>query len=590
MLHLLTKAELFIIIVTQQSNINHKQEEFNLTQDSEVVNKLLGDLDSIVLEKAFLEQNFPELVYPPPIESRIVRQNAVYITEIDDRFYLLDYTVEGQKPEPIALEAKNLAKSQHLAAESTTELPANESTSSSNSSPGSSWVLGKKGLFLGVGLGVLLTLGATRLFFTPTASNTEDSELTNVTKSVVPAQAVTVTEVKTTDIDSTLDASGTVAAYERTPVMSQAAGLQITEILAERGDFVNQGQVLARLNNQVLKAQKIEAEGAVAQAEARLDEIQAGSRAEEIAQAEARVANAKSALVQAESDLDLVQKRVERNRTLQAEGAITRDRLDEVLNQEQVAQSDLAGAKASLQEAQQALAQLKAGSRPQTIAQAQAELVQAQGRLQAIEAQLADTTIVAPSSGIIASRDARVGQITSTSEMLFSIIKDGRLELRLQVPETLIGKIKPRQKVKITSNADRNLNLTGEVREIDPLINESSRQAIVKVDLPSGTNLKPGMFLKAAIGTNTSQGQVVPIEALLPQSGDRGIERSQRFAIAFILQDDNTVKAKTVEMGQILPEQKVEVISGLQPGDRIVLKGAAYLKDGDRVTIGSDEV
>ena len=165
---------------------------------------------------------------------------------------------------------------------------------------------------MGIGLGVLLTLGATRLFLAPTASN-NSKPTANVTD-IAPAQAVTVTKVTTTDIDNQLNASGTVTAYERTPVMSQAEGLQITEVLAEKGDVVKQGQVLVKLDNRGILAQKAEAEGSVAQVQARLDELQAGTRTEEIAQAEAKVDNARSAIAKAESDLKLVQKRVERNR------------------------------------------------------------------------------------------------------------------------------------------------------------------------------------------------------------------------------------------------------------------------------------
>ena len=251
--------------------------------------------------------------------------------------------------------------------------------------------------------------------------------------------------------------------------------------------------------------------------------------------------------------------------------------LDEVLNQEQVAKSELRSAEAGLNEARQELAQLKSGSRPQTIAAAEAELTQAQGKLQEIEAQLADTIITTPRAGIVASREAKVGQITSTSEQLFSIIQDGRLELRLQIPETLINRIELGQQVQITSNADPSLKLSGKVREIEPTIDERSRQATVKVDLPNNTRLKPGMFLEAAINTDTSKGLAVPIEALLPQSGNT--------ALVFVLQEDNIVKAQTVKTGEILAEQRVEIVEGLNSGDRIVLKGAAYLQDGDRVTV-----
>ena len=77
---------------------------------------------------------------------------------------------------------------------------------------------------IGLALGVLLTLAATRIFAPSTATNTQpESEI--VAESAVPAQAVTIAEVTTTDIDSTLDLSGTVAAFERTPVMSQASRL-----------------------------------------------------------------------------------------------------------------------------------------------------------------------------------------------------------------------------------------------------------------------------------------------------------------------------------------------------------------------------
>ena len=555
----------------QKSSANQQPVGFDLTKGDRVVSKSLGELDNLLIENFISGQNI-DLAYPQP-QSSFTLKKALYITEIDNRFYFLDYSTQKSDPQPKPIEARNLANTQLLPiSNSRVDL---DFAKSNTTSPG----LGKKSLLVGLGLGVLLTLGATRLLV-PSASNNNESEPVQIAESTAPAQAVTITEVETSSIDSNIDASGTVSAYESIPVMSQASGLQITEILAERGDLVDRGQVLARLNNKAILAQKAEAEAAVAQQKAALDELQAGSRVEEIAQAESRVESAKTAVVKAESDLELIQKRVERNRALQAEGAITRDRLDQLLNEEKVAISDLGGVKANLNEAEQALAQLKAGSRPEEIAQAQAQLNQARGRLQAIETQLEDTTIVAPSSGIIASREARVGQITSASQMLFSIIEDGRLELRLKIPETLISQIQTKQKVRVTSNADSNLRLTGEIREIEPTIDDASRQALVKVDLPSNTKLKPGMFLRAAINTDTNPGLAVPIESLLPQSGDK--------AIAFVLQDDNTVQAQTVEMGEIINEQQIEVVSGLQSGDRLVLKGAAYLKDGDKVIVSDD--
>jgi multidrug efflux pump subunit AcrA (membrane-fusion protein) len=561
--------------VNYKFNLNNKHQEFNIPEDKptgESFAQLLSNLERVSLDNSLTQANFYQIAYPP-VRKNFDSKPATYITEINDRFYILDYEL-GFEPKPEPLQA-SIAKLQQPSTIELNKLDNLEPSTSFLSQPFPS-LNGRKGLLIGIGLGVLLTVGGTRIL-SPTA--VREQPPVQIDTATVPTQAVTTIAVNTQDINRTLSASGTIVAYERIPVMSQAGGLLIKELLAERGDFVERGQVLARLNDRILNAEKMQARGAVEEARAKLNELQAGNRVEEIARAQSRVANAESAVVQAKSNLDLVQKRVVRNQTLQAEGAISRDRLDEVLNQEQVAKSELLSAEASLNEARQELAQLRSGSRPQTIAAAEAELTQAWGRLQEIEAQLTDTAVTAPRAGIIASREAKVGQITSTSEQLFSIIQDGRLELKLQIPETLIGRIELGQKVKIASNADPSLKLTGKVREIEPTIDDRSRQATVKVDLPNNTRLKPGMFLQAAIDTDTSEGLAVPIEALLPQSGNT--------AIAFVLQPDNIVKAQTVKMGEILSEQKVEIVEGLNAGDRIVLKGAAYLKDGDRVV---DEV
>ncbi|MEL6439487.1 MAG: efflux RND transporter periplasmic adaptor subunit [Cyanobacteria bacterium J06621_8] len=550
-------------------DLNHQPDELKLTPSTDVGDELLNDLGRIALKNAIVEQDFASLA-SSPVRSGYVKQHGLYIVEIEGQFHLLDYAAEGYESKPVPLNGSSLVRS----------IPQPSSLEKSSPPSNANVFRGRKGVLLGAGLGILLTLGATHILTPRTTAEQGQAKLAS--KSSITPQAVTTTEVVTTEIDSILNLSGTVSAFESTPVMPQIAGLQIIEIMAEQGDFVNQGQALAGLNSSILQAEKAEAEGAVQQAQARLEELKAGSRSEEIARAEFRVANVQSAIAEADSELELVRKRAEANTSLRAEGAISQDSLDEVLNQVRVAESRLAAAKANLREEQQALAQLRAGSRPETIAQAQAQLTQAQGRLQGIETRLENTTIRAPRSGIVASRSARVGQTTDTSEMLFSIIQDGRLELRLLVPETLIGKIKIGQSVQVTANNDPDLKLQGKVREIDPLIDNNSRQATVKVDLPSETNLRPGMFLQAAINTDTNQGLAVPIASLLPQSDNK--------ATAFVVQSDSTVKAQTVALGDILSGERVEILSGLDAGDRLVLKGAVYLKDGDKVTIKQEQI
>ncbi|MBE9129943.1 efflux RND transporter periplasmic adaptor subunit, partial [Coleofasciculus sp. LEGE 07081] len=439
--------------------------------------------------------------------------------------------------------------------------------------PQPNWLSGGRGLFLGIGIGILLALGSTRFLSSQQAEAPQTEPPTP--SSPAPSQSVTVAAVETQGVNRTLEATGSVEAFEMIPVMPQATGLQVQQVLVKEGQSVKAGQLMVRLDDAVLQAEFNQAQASVAQAEARLAELRAGSRQEEIARAQESVRSAKAAVQEAESDLELARKRVERNRTLQAEGAIARDYLDEIINQERSNRSQLEQAQARLREAQQQLAELEAGPRQEVITQAEAQLAQAKAQVQSLTAQLKDTRVLAPVSGKVAERNARVGNVSSSSQELFKIIENGRLELIANVPETQLPQITPGQNVQITSDADSNLRLSGKVREIDPIVDEKSRQAKVKIDLPATASLKPGMFLRASITTSAAEGLTIPAKAVLPQSeGNPSV---------YVLQPDNTVKAQPIEMGEMLSNDRVEIKSGLSPGDRVIVKGAAYLKEGDKV-------
>ncbi|RMF26709.1 MAG: efflux RND transporter periplasmic adaptor subunit [Cyanobacteria bacterium J083] len=391
------------------------------------------------------------------------------------------------------------------------------------------------------------------------------------------AQAVIIGKVEQTKIEKTLEATGDVAAFELIPVTSAATGLQIKQVLVDEGEFVKNGQLLALLDDAVLQAQLIQAKAAKNQVLARLAELKAGNRKEDIAQAKQRVIIAEQAVIQAESDLELVEKRVARNRTLQAEGAIAQDRLDEILNQKKISQANLQQARSRLQEAQQELAELEAGPRLEIIARTQAELAQAEGQIKLVQAQLQQTRILAPVSGKISRKNALVGDLTSSTKNLFEIIQNGRLELKLRIPETQLNQIRLGQRVKISSDINNQIKLAGIVREIQPVVERESRQGVVNVDIPALANLKPGMFLRGKIIVSNSLGLTVPTKAVLPQTDGK--------AIVYVVQPDNTVVAKKVVMGEILANGQIEISNGLDRGEKVVVQGAAYLKDGDLVKI-----
>jgi multidrug efflux pump subunit AcrA (membrane-fusion protein) len=100
------------------------------------------------------------------------------------------------------------------------------------------------------------------------------------------------------------------------------------------------------------------------------------------------------------------------------------------------------------------------------------------------------------------------------------------------------------------------------------------------VDLSGKTDLKPGMFLRGAIVINNQNSLTVPLKAVLPQSDGKGQ--------VYVIQPDETVKATKVVLGEMLPQGQIEIIEGLKPNERVVVKGAAYLNDGDRILISRD--
>jgi RND family efflux transporter MFP subunit len=305
--------------------------------------------------------------------------------------------------------------------------------------------------------------------------------------------------------------------------------------------------------------------------------LKAGARSEEIARAKETVRRIQAEIAQAQSDWDLSKTRVRRNQSLEAEGAIARDRLDEVVNEERNKQSIVLQAEARLREAKQQLKELEAGARPEAIAQAAAQLAEAKAQMQIALTRLSDSKLVSPVSGKVAERFARVGDVTSSSQKLFAIVENNRLELQLKIPETQLPSVRPGQAVKVYSETDRSLTLNGTVRAIVPTVDAASRQAIVKVSLPPAANLKPGMFLSAAIVTDSASSLAIPMEAALPQNNG--------LATVYRLRPDSTVERQSVKLGEVLPGDRVEIVEGLKVGDRVAVKGAAYLNDGDRVTV-----
>ncbi|MEO1792818.1 MAG: biotin/lipoyl-binding protein, partial [Cyanobacteria bacterium J06629_19] len=212
-------------------------------------------------------------------------------------------------------------------------------------------------------------------------------------------QTQTVT-VKTTTLPITVTANGTVEPEQLTNV-SPKTSERLDAVTVSEGDAVEEGEIVAYMDASDLQGQLIQAQGELAAAEANRAMLAAGNRPQEISQAEATLASAEANLNQAKDVL-------QRYETLHVRGAISAEETTGYRTARDTAQADV-------NSAQQALNLLRAGSRSEEIAQAEAQVLQAQGALTTIETQIEATVIRAPFSGVVTARYADPGDFVSPS-------------------------------------------------------------------------------------------------------------------------------------------------------------------------------
>nr|MBA2749276.1 efflux RND transporter periplasmic adaptor subunit [Tatlockia sp.] len=418
--------------------------------------------------------------------------------------------------------------------------------------------------------------------------------------------------VVSSDVTLRISASGKVVPIQSVNLSPKNSGV-LAQLLVEQGDSVEQGQIIARMDDSNLQAQLSKARANLAQVRAQLAEARAGTRSEEIAQSRARLNQVRAQLNQARTGnrpeeiaqsqaqveaararVNLTSSRVQRNRNLASSGAISLDTLDEVIADDRSAKANLLEVqrrlidlkngsrteeidqkKAAVTEQEQALLQLKNGSRPEQIDQFEASVAAAQSELKAVQVQLDDTIIRAPFSGIVTQKYATVGAfVTPTtsasntaSATSSSIVAVSRgLEVLAQVPEVDIGQVKQGRIVEIVADAYPNQVFKGKVRLISPeaVVEQNVTSFQVRIALTTGQEqLKSGMNVDLTIvGAVVQDALVVPTAAIVTdKKGQTGV-----------LIPDNKKQARfsPVEIGSAIKD-KTQIVSGVKTGDRIFL-------------------
>jgi RND family efflux transporter MFP subunit len=372
----------------------------------------------------------------------------------------------------------------------------------------------------------------------------------------------------------TVTVTGTIRASREASIGAQMSA-QVLDVKVREGDHVAAGQVLISLDPTQAQAQArqaragVEAERARLQAaQRRLEVLELGARSEERAIARSRLEQAESALRTAKADLDRLQGLFEK-------GAVSKQQLDD-------AQVYYDTARTNRDSAKQSLELTEKGARPEEVEAARkdaeaaaAGLDQAKGMLAEAQERLGYATIRSPLAGIVVSRSVEPGEIVSMGgDPLLRVADPSSVYYEAQIPERVALRVKPGQRVDVIVQGDGDRKVKARVERVVQVADPSRRDFLMRISIVEGAELmKPGMFARGAVVVQETSGAVVvPKDALVERDGK---------LLAFVVEGGKVVQ-RELQVG-ITDAEQAQVLSGLKPGDSVVVVGAQGLRDGDLV-------
>ena len=295
--------------------------------------------------------------------------------------------------------------------------------------------------------------------------------------------------------DTTLRISGNIEAHES--VVSFKVQGRIVELPVQEGQYVKQGDLLARLDNDDYGQQVSVDEATVGTREAELELAVAGSRVQEIQAA-------KQTLIDAQADLELKRAEFRRRQALLAEQGVSREDLDN-------AASNLKRAQATYERIKQTYDQIVEGTRKEEIAVRRANLAFAREALQMSRVKLAYTVLSAPVSGVVLVRQTELGEVVSPGTPVVTIADVDHLWVRGYLNETDLGRVRWGQSATAHTDTYPDKAYQGRVSfissqaEFTPKSVETHKERVtlvyrIKIDLDNPNHeLKPGMPADAVI-------------------------------------------------------------------------------------------
>src|SRR6201997_52945 len=420
------------------------------------------------------------------------------------------------------------------------------------------------------GIAVVVVLGLCALAYRMFASDTPEVEVVRASAQTSP-----------TDVGGTvLSATGYIVAHHTINVNSKVTG-RLKWIGVEKGDKVKEGQVLVRLEDQEFRASYDQARGALANARAYLDELQHGSRPEEVQQAQHNLDEARATLANDKLTLD-------RTKELASGGVVSRQALDD-------ASARFESDQQRVNSLEKAFQLSKIGPRAEEIARAQGALMQAQGQLDYAKSQLDATVIRAPVTGTILDRTAEKGELITAQfasaaaggpqGSVVSLADLNDIQVELDIAQSDFARLGPTQKAVVTTDAYPDKTYDGQIAQISPEANRQKATVQVKVQVLNpgkypDVQLRPEMNATVRFLANEKpKDSKDPTGVFVPSTAMRDRDGKKIVLIAY--------NGKAVAREVHITSRRADgaLVDGLVGGENVISNAPQTLKDGDKIKI-----
>jgi len=356
---------------------------------------------------------------------------------------------------------------------------------------------------------------------------------------------VGVITARSESVAAIVEAPGTVQPRDRVVLSSQINGF-VREVRVRAGDTVAAGHVLVTLDARDAESQKAMAQASIEEAQAALAEARKGAQM------------AQSMRIAAKASADLAVGTYARYQKLYEARSVSPQELDEVRARRDGAAADLAVKEAMVAAAEDRLRQVEA------------RISQANAQSRRADVYVSWTVVKAPSSGRIVERNVDPGSAIFPGSPLITLESTSRPQILASLPTTDSGRLRNGLEVRVRIPDQPQTLVQGRVSEITPLSTPGSHTVQFKVDLPSDFSAVSGTFVKVEISVGTRQALLVPVQAIREAGQLTGV---------FVADVSAKARFRLVKATAYDPD-RVELLAGIEPGERIIAKLTDQITDG----------